>query len=66
MLFPNFCKSLFLETCSKKLTEMNKKIVEVKKTSKEIPLQIEDNSVMWDAVKMNIEFDSLCKNTMMW
>lgn len=45
MLLPNFCKSLFLETFNKKLTDMNKKIVEVEKTSKEIPLQIEDNSV---------------------
>lgn len=45
---------------------MNKKIVEVEKTSKEIPLQIEDNSVKWDAVKMNIEFDSLYKNILMW
>lgn len=45
MLLPNFCKPLFLETCSKKLIDINKKIVEVEKTSKEIPLQTEDNSV---------------------
>lgn len=66
MLLPNFCKSLSLETCSMKLIDMNKKIVEVEKPSKEIPLQTEDNTVKWDAGKMDIEFDSLCQNTLVW